>query len=392
MYTLLAQAAQDYTVEETTGINLLNTAINITRSTAQSWNQLWGELIAPNGELWAGLCNFAITLALICIILLSLKMFVDYSQGRFFWSDLIATSIWPLVIIIFLANNGSLLANTVIVARNIASSQVTAILNIQVADLSFRQAITNVTLSVNAKQQILALYKECQGKQAQERTTCLQEKQPLVEQIVAEAERVNGGPIAALQQLLNDLRNSVLNPSSTLTGAIAGAAVFTFLLGLQWAFVNILEAALIMTATFAPIAMALSMLPVGTKSIWAWASGFISLFGIQLGYNILIGMVATVIVAAGVQSATDLAFVIFISICAPVLAVAIAGGGGIALYSSINRSTTELASKAAAIAGTAVGAIVGGVAGGPAGAVAGASADSAVAGAAREGSQYSTIE
>jgi hypothetical protein len=78
----------------------------------------------------------------------------------------------------------------------------------------------------------------------------------------------NGGPIAALQQLLNDLRNSVLNPISTLTGAIAGSAVFTFLLGLQWAFVNILEAALIMTATFAPIAMALDLLGNSDRNRW----------------------------------------------------------------------------------------------------------------------------
>lgn len=374
MYALLAQITQDYTLENTLGLNLLNQAINVTRNTAQSWDTLWNDLISSNGYLWAGMCKLAITLAAVSIILVSLKMGSDYQQGRFSWSDLVASLIWPLVIAIFLANNGSLLSSTVITVRSIASQQVTAILNIQVADLTIKQALTNVTLSINAKQQILAIYTECQGKQAEERTTCLQEKLPTVESIVEEAERLNGGPIAELQQLLTDLRNTVLHPLSTLAAATASIPV-AFLLALQWAFVNMLEAALIMTATFAPIAMGLSLLPVGTKSIWAWATGFLSLFGIQLGYNIVVGLVATVIVAAGVQSVTDLAFVTFISIFAPMLAVAIAGGGGIALYSAINRGVTTTVSTVV----SAGGAIAGGAVAGPVGAAAGASAGSKIA-------------
>lgn len=374
MYALLAQITQDYTLENTLGLNLLNQAINVTRNTAQSWDTLWNDLISSNGYLWAGMCKLAIALAAASIILVSLKMGSDYQQGRFSWSDLVASLIWPLVIAIFLANNGSLLSSTVITVRSIASQQVTAILNIQVADLTIKQALTNVTLSINAKQQILAIYTECQGKQAEERTTCLQEKLPTVESIVEEAERLNGGPIAELQQLLTDLRNTVLHPLSTLAAATASIPV-AFLLALQWAFVNMLEAALIMTATFAPIAMGLSLLPVGTKSIWAWATGFLSLFGIQLGYNIVVGLVATVIVAAGVQSVTDLAFVTFISIFAPMLAVAIAGGGGIALYSAINRGVTTTVSTVV----SAGGAIAGGAVAGPVGAAAGASAGSKIA-------------
>lgn len=374
MYALLAQTTQDYTLENTLGLNLLNQAINVTRNTAQSWDTLWNDLISSNGYLWAGMCKLAITLAAASIILVSLKMGSDYQQGRFSWPDLVASLIWPLVIAIFLANNGSLLSSTVITVRSIASQQVTAILNIQVADLTIKQALTNVTLSINAKQQILAIYTECQGKQAEERTTCLQEKLPTVESIVEEAERLNGGPIAELQQLLTDLRNTVLHPLSTLAAATASIPV-AFLLALQWAFVNMLEAALIMTATFAPIAMGLSLLPVGTKSIWAWATGFLSLFGIQLGYNIVVGLVATVIVAAGVQSVTDLAFVTFISIFAPMLAVAIAGGGGIALYSAINRGVTTTVSTVV----SAGGAIAGGAVAGPVGAAAGASAGSKIA-------------
>lgn len=395
MYSFIAQTAPtEFNLEDTLGLNLLNQAIDVTRNTAASWNRLWTEFINPNGEIWAGLCRFAMTLAAASIILVSLKMLWEHHKGGFSWSDLAASFIWPLVIVFFLGNNGSLLSSTVVIVRSIASQQVTAILEFQVTDLTFRQALTNVTLSINAKQQILAIYTECQGKSAEERTTCLQEKLPTVERIVEEAERLNGGTIAELQQLLNDLRNTILNPLSTITAATASVPV-AFLMALQWAFVNILEAALIMTAAFAPIAMGLSFLPIGTKPIWAWASGFLSLFGIQLGYNIVIGLVATVIVAANAQSITDLAFVAFISIFAPMLAVAIAGGGGIALYSSISQGVTTTVTTAV----SAAGAIAGGAVGGLPGAVAGANAGSAVAstatgsiGAASASNQYSTIE
>jgi hypothetical protein len=102
----------------------------------------------------------------------------------------------------------------------------------------------------------------------------------------------------------------------------------------------------IMTATFSPIALGLSLLPLGSKPIWAWASGFISLFGVQLGYNIVVGLAATVIVSAGAQSASDLAFLAFISIFAPALALLIAGGGGVALYTGINNRVPALLNAA----------------------------------------------
>jgi hypothetical protein len=53
-----------------------------------------------------------------------------------------------------------------------------------------------------------------------------------------------------------------------------------------------------------------------------------------------------VIVSAGAQSASDLAFLAFISIFAPALALLIAGGGGIALYTGINNRAPALVNAA----------------------------------------------
>lgn len=88
--------------------------------------------------------------------------------------------------------------------------------------------------------------------------------------------------------------------------------------------------------------MGLSLLPLQGRPIWAWATGFLSLFGVQLGYNIIVGLAAVVLVNSGAELASDVAFLFFISIFAPGLALLIAGGGGIALYNGIAGNAKQL--------------------------------------------------
>ena len=124
---------------------------------------------------------------------------------------------------------------------------------------------------------------------------------------------------------------------------------------LQWAFVKILEASYLLTALFVLLGMGLSLLPVQGKPIWAWLIGFISLFGVQLGYNIVVGLVAVVIVKSDAELVTDIAFLFFLAVLSPVLAVLIAKGGGTALYSAIAKNTKQLTD----IASNAIGVIPG---------------------------------
>jgi hypothetical protein len=111
---------------------------------------------------------------------------------------------------------------------------------------------------------------------------------------------------------------------------------------MQWGFVNILEAALLLTATFAPIAMGLSLLPFQGRPILAWLIGFISLLGVQLGYTIIVGLAAIVVVNSNGELVTDVAFLFFLSVFAPLLAVIVSSGGGITLYRGITSNTKRL--------------------------------------------------
>ncbi len=99
--------------------------------------------------------------------------------------------------------------------------------------------------------------------------------------------------------------------------------------------------------------MGLSLLPFQGRPIFAWLTGFISLLGAQLGYNILVGLVAAVVVRSGGEIVTDITFAAFLSIFAPALSILIARGGGIALYNGISnniKSMLDFASNAIGVA------------------------------------------
>jgi hypothetical protein len=97
-----------------------------------------------------------------------------------------------------------------------------------------------------------------------------------------------------------------------------------------------------MTATLAPVALGLSLLTIGGTPILAWGSSFLGLFAAELGYNLIVGLVAVVIVKAGAQSFSDFAFLTLLSIFAPILALALGAGGGIAVYQGLQKGTASL--------------------------------------------------
>jgi hypothetical protein len=133
------------------------------------------------------------------------------------------------------------------------------------------------------------------------------------------------------------------------------AASRQILKGWQWAFANIIEASLLLTAVSGPIAVAGSLLPIGTRPLWAWLTGLFSLGMAKIYYNIVVGIIATVIVRAQAENESDFGFVVLLSILAPVLAVALAAGGGFAVYRALSNGITQLITTSWQVARQAAG-------------------------------------
>lgn len=344
--------------------NTVANTLELSRATSEAWDRVWLSIFRTGfatGEvgLWIALVRFAITLGALSIIFLAIKEGKEI-LARQSWSDLATMFVWPLVVLFFLSGSGNLLANTVLLMRQIATIQVRQVLEVQVGGLTFNQAISNVALTQSARTQIDAIYLECRDKTGDALITCWNDpaKRQAVERIVSAAERTNSGPLNTLQQYAQTLFSlsgaGIATTAGTNIAALLGNGegidifeplaaplqklIESFLWALTWAFLNALEAALLVTGLFAPIAVALSVLPLGSKPIWAWGIGFMSLFGIQLGWNMLVGLVASILVIANAQAIADLAFPVFIAIFAPILVTSVAAGGGLSLFSALNNS------------------------------------------------------
>jgi hypothetical protein len=344
--------------------NTVTNTLELSRATSEAWDRVWLSIFRTGfatGEvgLWIALVRFSITLGALSIIFLAIKEGKEI-LARQSWSDLATMFVWPLVVLFFLSGSGNLLANTVLLMRQVATTQVRQVLEVQVGGLTFNQAISNVALTQSARTQIDAIYLECRDKTGDALITCWNDpaKRQAVERIVSAAERTNSGPLSTLQQYAQTLFSlsgaGIATTAGTNIAALLGNGegidifeplaaplqklIESFLWALTWAFLNALEAALLVTGLFAPIAMALSVLPLGSKPIWAWGIGFMSLFGVQLGWNMLVGLVASILVIANAQAIADLAFPVFIAIFAPILVTSVAAGGGLSLFSALNNS------------------------------------------------------
>jgi hypothetical protein len=147
MMQLLGQITSPASGGEGSALDIVSESINLARATSESWDKVWIGTIDPIASgLWVGLVSLGITLAAISILFLTLTSGKDIIEKQS-WSELASLFVWPLVIMLFLGANGRLLANTVIVSRSFAYQQVQSVLEAQLGELTFRDAITNVTLS-----------------------------------------------------------------------------------------------------------------------------------------------------------------------------------------------------------------------------------------------------
>ena len=333
---------------------VIQQSLELSQATIESWQRIWDAATdSSTVELWAGLVNLGIILATFSIIYVSIRYAGELSNTTS-WSKILEMFLWPITVLVFLAGNGRLLSQVVRIIRGVGYAQVSSILEIQLAGVTFRQAIDQVRLNKLSIHRIQQIYSECVNLTGQELNECWQSKQAEAQEILNQIGVSTD--VSPAQNFLDTLLNfTVVGGIRDIGSFISGGfvqvlqdkfipALETILYAVQWTFVNILEASLLLTAVCAPIALGLSILPVAGKPIFAWASAMISLIGAQMGYNILVGIMAIVLVETTGEVAeviTDLGFLFFAAVFSPYLAIQLAKGGGIALYESISRKAAQ---------------------------------------------------
>jgi hypothetical protein len=335
-------------------VELLQQSFQLAQDTNKAWSNIWESVISPTSQLWQGLLYIGLLIATVSILYLAMTSGREAVEKQDF-AELGRMFIWPLVIALFIKGNGSLLANSVLLVRNVADQQIAKVLEFEVEPgYSITAVVAAATKQVLGKAAVEAAMVACSGESGQAKQDCLKSKiEPLqkIKRVVLDnpvVKSIAGAFGDFIDARISGIRGLNLDPKQAfgLGNFITNPFIPVLkgmLTSLQWAFVNVLEAALLLTALYAPIGFGLSLLPFQGRPIWAWLIGFLSLYGLKLGYYIIVGLCATVLLKSQSALVSDLAFLTFLSIFAPLLATLIAAGGGIALWQGMQNAIGQVA-------------------------------------------------
>lgn len=346
----------------TGGETILKDSIEQLGKVQEAWDARWKDIFDGTNGLYNGINSFAAVILVGAFIFFAVGWVKDAIERGIF--PALPEVLWLFVIFALLYNNGAMLGSLTLGMRNLINAQTQVVLTVQIGEVSMLNALNDVIVSQQAKAQIQQQYAECEAKEGKAQIDCFQAAGQQAQKIVEEYQRQGWGT-AGIQRLWERLRainerlskeyqkrdavGKVLTAPSLLTNfiregfiATAGQAASQQLLkAFQWAFANLLELSMLLTGLIGPIAVAGSVIPLQGRPIWAWLIGFFSLGLAKFSYNVIVGLAATVVVAADAQSSSDMGFLFLISILSPVLALAIATGGGMAVFRGVSGGITR---------------------------------------------------
>ena len=320
---------------------ILERSLNISQETFESWNRLWDLTVSPDSVLWQALTDIGTFLAVMSILYLTIK---EVNADSLTYRRLVTIVQLPLFVILFLAGNGKILADTVMAMRQIALYWLSQVLNLTIADISISEAIQKIQNTTVANGRAREIFSECLEQTGLQLQECVQDpvKTQQAQELLQNLGQGNSVPLQG--NILERVVSGVFEGYVNIAIQTPIKVIEFFMAVLQWAFMNGVEAALLLAALFAPVAVGFSMIPSAGPTIFKWFSGYVALFLMQLGYVIIVGFSAMVLALSENSSQnfgslyTDIAFLTFLAIFAPIMAMAISKGMGDGIFAAINRS------------------------------------------------------
>ncbi|NES22290.1 MAG: hypothetical protein F6K41_26060 [Symploca sp. SIO3E6] len=316
------------------------------KNIGQAWDTQWQDVLT--GDLYGIITNVGTFFAVGTLLFFMVQWLRDLIEGEF--TRPISALIWPFIVVLFLANNGAILSQLTLQVRGYMND-----VNQQVLDSSldlrgnYQKAITKGAV----EEVVGSLLRPCQSLTGQQQINCLQEAQGKIKRlldqyedsIVSDTETVQW--IEALKAQVESIVDEAEKGQApelsfnALLGSTSQAETKSFLLSSHYAFQNLIEVAMLLTAALGPIAVGASLLPVGGKPIYAWLTGFFS-FGIaKLSFSIIAGLAGRVLISSVSTVGSDSTwFMIFMAFLAPILALAIAIGGGVGVFLAITNTAS----------------------------------------------------
>ncbi|MBF2066439.1 MAG: hypothetical protein IGS39_18765 [Calothrix sp. C42_A2020_038] len=332
-----------FTLAQTGIDNLIGSGATTSRNIAEAWDKQWLDLLQNNtNSFYGSLTNLGIFFAVGTLLFFMFQWLKDLIYSEY--SRPISALIWPFIVVILLTNspNGSVLSNLTLGVRNVLNTANQQIVATADANKLYQQA-----LNMSTGEEIAgSLLRPCGSLLGEQQSQCLVRASEKASQLWQEYRNLYGNQIwiDRLETKVNSIAYSTGGVSESAFNALLGSTVQTiiknFFVSLQYAFQNLIEATMLLTAALGPLAVGGSLLPVAGKPIFAWLTGFISLGISKISFNIIAISTAAVIIngtGQDVNSNPDLMwFMIFLGLLAPIVSLVIAGAGGFAVFNAIS--------------------------------------------------------
>lgn len=336
------------------GGDLIEQAAKIALALAKGFDELWKEV--TTGELYATLSNVGVLFAVATFVFFMVEWTKQMMNGE--EQKPYTDFIWVLIVIVLLAGKGKVLGEGTIAIRNYINNTNTIVLEQAAAGTNLAGAYQRATGVVAVRSAISNAIQNCRTSSLspQESIKCLEDaKQRLTNQyptyfqeapgagtwaqpfasFVQTLDRIIQAPIEAINNKANPLQ-VIFSPFSAYIGSRVIEIVSIILLGLSGAYQWTIELTMLLTAYLGPLAVGGSLLPYGSKAIFAWLTGYFTVGIGKLSFNIMIGFAGQLMATSSADQ--PLFFLFTIGIMAPFLSTGLAAGGGLVLWQQINKA------------------------------------------------------
>jgi len=291
---------------------------------ASAFDQMWQDVIGTGG-LYAAIAQLGIFFAVGTLVFWAVNLAKALLEDDYLLP--LTDIVWPMLVITLLANNGQLLATGTLALRGIINDTNKVVLASTSSSVRLGDAYKQIMQEVGKQDVAEGLVSQCSSiADPTQQQSCLADAQ-------TQAQQMSGsGQTSGFQKFLDGI-GSAFSMGNVLSMAVRGW-LLAFGIAFQW----IVEVSMLLTGLLGPLAVGGTLLPVGQKSIFAWLTGFFSIGMAKLSFNIICGLVATMIVNAG--SNDPMIFAFATGILAPVLSLVLASGGGMAVFNSLSSMAT----------------------------------------------------
>lgn len=327
--------------------DIFETGRNASISIRDSLEQVREDLF--QSELYGAIVNIGLLIALVSLAIFLVQLGRRTMEGGTFN---FAELIWPIIVIMLLSNNGKLLAQSTLELQAIGNGVNDIVLEQTLGELKLREAFQEAHIQGASSQLMAVLNEQCQSQQTPQAVQqCIEQKQQQFNEYVDQMRALYGEYDSSFWEILKEKTKDVFRAGIGLFGTFTIAIPASILLqAWQTAAQLILEIALLLVSMFGPVAVGASLLPTSTKPLFAWLSGMFSLFMAKLGFNIIAGIGATLVLTS-TDVVSPLVLQIVLAIFAPALALIVGSGSGIGMFVAFSYISTRAVSNAPQMAG-----------------------------------------